>query len=189
MIIKCPECKNVFLAPDDLEEDQELKCGKCDYAWSLNHKTADIPETIKPNETSHIDDFKATEQKEMPAIKTIFMSIVLFAIIAFGLIVSRNNIVAHWEPSAKIFSSVNMAVPVTGEGLVFEKITASEKNNNVILRGIVRNTTNKKMNVPVIHIADTFTAKAEKPILYPMNTTTFFAVLPRDIPSPIKVSF
>jgi hypothetical protein len=188
MIIKCPKCDNVFLAPDDLEEGQELKCGKCGYMWELQHRAQDIPGDIKPAQSSHIEDFKATEEKESNFLKGLIVFVLVIIIIGFSALHFKKQIIAQWNPSEKIFN-IAKKESVSKNSLALENLRAVESGSVINLTGTIKNTTNKKVRIPVLIIADKFYSENRKKFIPANGSIEINTQVPNNLISPIKISF
>lgn len=190
MIIKCPECKNVFLAPDDLEEGQELKCGQCGHQWNLAGNNKSIPQNIKPSSSNHIEDFKSNEKSEPSFFKGASVFVVLAIIAIIAAVQFKQEIIQAWQPSEKIFSKVEKVdAPINNSVLVLQDLKAVEKGDLINLTGKITNTSAEDVKSPNVKIANKFYAKLNAEIVPANRSISINAQLPNGLKSPIEVSF
>lgn len=202
MIIKCPKCKNNFLAPDDLQENQTLQCGFCKNLWLLKQEMKKIPEALKPAK-KEVSVKKVTKKANKKIVKEkittfqkfnyIFKKFVQNAIIAViivtVLINSRHGIVKLWEPSAVFFDALGFPVSVKGETLRFKNIKINQTNMDLILIGQIVNDARYTVEIPDLKINPNFKISLVKEYLKPNEVLTFQIKLPPKIKTPVEISF
>ena len=189
MIIKCPNCDNTFLAPDDLEEGQTLKCGNCENSWKLKQESVEIPHDIKPTSSNHITDFKAIEHKEALPIKSLFIAIVLAVILIAGVIGIDKSMTKELKSSTKIFSLLKSDLTSPKEEFQFKNLRAIEKGNLVYLTGEIQNISPKVKKVPSIIVNGIIFRREDKEKIAPMQSSDIKIPLSKHTKDPIEISF
>jgi len=187
MIIKCPKCKNVFLAPDDLQEGQTLKCGKCNNQWQLKQAINEIPESIKPNEED--STFPLSSKRTHPILKniaSIIFIILLICIVCFSL---RKEIIQIWQPASYVFESVGVNVTVPISALEFENLSSEVIDNITYISGSIVNNSEEALNVPLVHIGEELSVQADDSYLKSGDFTKFRAILNDSSKKEINIYF
>jgi ribosomal protein S27AE len=200
MIIKCPNCQNNFLSPDDLHEGQKLKCGRCGYTWDFTSKTNKIPEAIKPD--SDIENLEIPKEealnfenkKSINFIKMILLFLCILGILTYGFskiysdIKIKPFVNTHIiEKITKSNNDINKALVV--EDLTFKNIVAEEENGSIYVLGEIKNNKNDYIEVPNILINNKFLVEPDKETACPFCIVYFRTTLPTDVETPIKVMF
>jgi glutaredoxin len=162
MIITCPKCGNNFLAPDDLNEGQKLKCGYCKYVWELKQQIDTIPDFINKNEHP-----KPTCNCNNTFPKKLLALILIFAI---------------------LFTALSFVKP-KGQGLKFKNVVVSQTNQGLLIQGKILNTTKNKINVPNIKINGKTYIKYNNKTLSENKELLFIIKLPKNETDKIKLSF
>lgn len=190
MIIQCPKCKNNFLAPDDLQEEQTMQCGNCDYTWIFQQDVKMIPEKIKPSEASHTEDFKEEVKSKTPAFTNLMLLIISLAIFYIASSIFANDIVNKWRPSQKLFNLMGIETSVkSSPSLVIQNVEALKTPKEISISGTVKNLKPTETIVPTIKVNDDFDIYPIKRRLSSQEETSFQAELPINIDKTIKVSF
>ncbi|MCT4575373.1 MAG: zinc-ribbon domain-containing protein [Alphaproteobacteria bacterium] len=190
MIIQCPKCKNNFLAPDDLQEEQTLQCGNCDYTWIFQQDLKTIPEKIKPSEASHSEDFKEDVKKKTSAFTNLLLLIISLTIFYIASSIFSNDIVNKWSPSKKLFDLMNIETTLDKKpSLIIKDVKALKTGNEIIISGSIKNLKANETIVPTIKVNDKFDVYPKQRKLSSQKETSFEANLPMDIKEPMKISF
>lgn len=181
MILSCPSCQAQYVIPDGSigEEGRTVKCTKCAHKWhqaatedEVIHVDAEIFEPAEVQENQErfdeediperyydpsIEQAKESEQGNSFVKATAFSFLIFFALIFAVLLTGRNYFVQQWEPSAKLFNMVGLSVPVAGEGLKFDSVSADidevDGQRVLIVKGRIDNTSDKDVALPVLKIS------------------------------------
>ncbi|HEY8190442.1 MAG TPA: zinc-ribbon domain-containing protein [Micavibrio sp.] len=146
----------------DIHGDDELHDEGRDKPSSfqaiLDHEALEpIPQGVRPiPESASLPALHAGE----PAVRAgtlngIIAAAAVFILISGALVAMRGTVVHVWQPSALLFDRIGLPVPAPGEGLVFDKITATIKADgkdepSLIVRGDIINLRESESSLPVI---------------------------------------
>lgn len=173
MILTCPQCTTRYLLPaQSLAPDgRRVKCSNCAELWFqlpdpdelaeyAGEKIEDIPEGVKPiPEGSALPALPDEEYQEYsyPSETTIgYMAAAgVFALTFAVLLALHQPVVTAWPASAAFYEVLGMKMPVAGEGLVFDNLTAKAAleetgEEKIILEGRIINLTKNTQKVPMI---------------------------------------
>jgi predicted Zn finger-like uncharacterized protein len=124
----------------------------------LDHEALEpIPQGVRPiPESVSLPALHAGE----PAVRRgtvngVMAAVAVFILISGALVAMRGTVVHAWQPSALLFDRMGFPVPVPGEGLVFDKVTATIKADgkdepSLIVRGDIINLRGIESPLPVI---------------------------------------
>lgn len=128
MILTCPECGARFKVPANAlgAEGRSVRCTKCRHVWfqmaqipNPNFgKAPPLPKALQPKPPRQARSRKG-------AGKFFWLSFLLLLLGGFGAaLVVREQLVAAWPPSARLFDSVGLPVPAPGQFLSIEDFQA-----------------------------------------------------------------
>lgn len=226
MIISCPSCSTKFRVPDEMiGAGKNMTCAKCQHKWFFSLTPVEEPPAApSPEEIERAVEKIVEQQAAAPApepakaeaaptphppakphnIKRAWALMILLIAAIFGTVIfSRQNMVAVWPPSARIFELVGMPVPVLGGGLSIkdlsfdvpraEKIDENTGEKIVLpaetmtLKGQIANISADKIHIPpmlaeikdesgAVLTTEKFKAPAET--ILPGEVIPFTAILP-----------
>lgn len=179
MILSCPSCQAQYVIPDGSigEDGRTVKCTKCAHKWhqismddDVIHVEAEIfepAEALESNSAFNEDDaperfydssVDGSTSEGGSAFKAIaFSFIVFFALIFSVLLTGRQHFVEMWEPVAHLYDMVGLSVPVAGEGLVFDSVSADIDEANgervLIIKGRIDNASDGDIALPSLKIS------------------------------------
>ncbi len=177
MILTCPSCQSQYLIPDGSigVEGRTVKCTNCGHKWHQDpiedeviHVDAEVFEPAntmqEPQEDEELERYydpvahhEARDDTSGLTVKavafTFFLCLALFvAIFTTG----RQYFVQQWEPSAKFFEMIGLPVPVAGEGLSFDSVTATIEELDgapvLIVQGRIDNESEQDVALPSLKI-------------------------------------
>lgn len=175
MILNCPACGTRFLV-EGLPlppEGRNVRCGRCKHVWHQEPiALAAAPETPASDRPPPLST--EWKPKPLPANRTrrrrglwavnLAASGALLAF-AGGLFLFRDEVVAAWEPAARLYDSVGLPVPVTGQGLAIEKLEVKTYRNAgktaLLVSGHIVNANRTEHTVPPLVLSVRDTARRE----------------------------
>jgi predicted Zn finger-like uncharacterized protein len=205
MIITCPNCSiRYLLAAQALgAAGRRVKCSACNDIWfqapSEEERSGpppeDIPDSVKPiPEGSSVPAIARDDQPihlESPGRVGGYAAAAAVAGIVFAFLLFFHQSVAQAMPGSRFFYSIfGYELPVPGEGLEFDRITAiartdPNKREVIAIEGKIVNMTHEYRDIPVMQaalrtrageIADTWMIAPPKATLDPGESITFRAL-------------
>jgi predicted Zn finger-like uncharacterized protein len=180
MILTCPACTTRFLIADLTipTEGRDVRCGRCKHVWrqepiaEIALDTAfeeDTAASVMPG-LAPLDwaprPLPSVRPRRRPNlwISELAASVALIVFLG-GMFLFRDEVVAAWEPAARLYDSVGLPVPVTGQGLAIEKLEVKTYRNAdktvLLVSGHVVNTGKATATVPPLVLSVRDTAKRE----------------------------
>ncbi|MBX2835028.1 MAG: zinc-ribbon domain-containing protein [Micavibrio sp.] len=168
MILTCPTCSTKFAIPSDrlLPAGRNVKCSNCSEVWfalpdpdelieELEKTTDQIPESVRPlpdgSNVPVVQDEEGADHNVKTVMKSVVLVLAVFALSAIALFVLRNKIVAVWPPSAAIYDLVGLNVLIPGEGVEFDRISASiNAAGEIHIEGLMINLKSTPVKVPTV---------------------------------------
>lgn len=133
MIITCKECKAVYCVAEKIigPNSKMVKCTRCQHTWTIKNDSSDC-------------DKKLPEAKSKSCI---FTPILLAFIIAFISILLFPEFLIRFQPIKSIYEKCGI---YDSEGLLFDNITFSLNNNEILIKGLISNNSSNTKLVPDI---------------------------------------
>lgn len=178
MILQCPACDTRYILENLVIPDQGrvVRCAKCQHSWHQMPEPGAVsasggvvgviepitsPREEKPQERQrpggsarHNIRTLQSLPRHLPRKWWIPAAAAGFALLVFavGLFVFRKDVVAAWEPSARLFDVAGAPVPVPGEGLQIAGLDVkpwkAEGRNVLLVSGTITNPTATPREVP-----------------------------------------
>jgi hypothetical protein len=158
--VRCTACDHEwFQEPDEpppAEEDMDFPDDGGDFT---PEDIQPIPESVKPlPEGSGLpalpeDVPPPGPRPDYSGLLGYAAAIVVFVLAGAGLFQARETVTGIWPPSAALYSSIGKPVPVTGEGLTFDRVTASVSASNegakvLTVAGVIVNLKESEVSIP-----------------------------------------
>jgi predicted Zn finger-like uncharacterized protein len=125
MILTCPACDTRFLVEGLVlpDEGQQVRCGRCKYVWHQQPVVPDtaIAESASPDWTSRPLPGNGHHHRPVLWLPAAGLTLLL-AVLIWGVYLARMDIVAAWEPAARLYEAAHLPVPVAGAGLDLENL-------------------------------------------------------------------
>ncbi len=155
MILTCENCQARYLvAPHVLgEAGRRVRCTSCGHEWhQINEEPQDedpvdfrsildavepIPESVMPvqEEKPVLQPIPKKQRRPVSGrIKAYAAAAVIVLGIAGSLYPLKNEIVQIWPPAAGLYMAIGQDVPVKGEGLIFDQLTAEDVHAEGIIK-------------------------------------------------------
>jgi predicted Zn finger-like uncharacterized protein len=209
MIITCPNCGKRYTLKDGSIKPpgRTVKCASCGTRWHQDPEAAPAPAPpttpaaeVEPPAAGSADAEPPHQHEEMeppplrprrrgpnaakPAKKEAPIGWIVVGIAVLGLtaalLFGRESLVSAWPPSAKLYETVGLAVPVPGHGLAIRNVVSERRMDGtvpvLVIIGDVVNTTNEVVEVPRLKAALRDANKRE------LQFWTFTADSPRLLP-------
>lgn len=179
MIVTCESCKTRYLVPAHAisGEGRRVRCTSCDHEWFqepgmlvedapppvLEEELEPIPESVKPiPEGSELPVITEPPLSGPPrdygALAGYAAAAGVFLLITAVLFMSRGPVTHAWPPAVKLYELAGIAIPVSGEGLIFDRVSAlrsaDERGGSILnIEGVVVNLKQRDIDVPQLRIA------------------------------------
>jgi predicted Zn finger-like uncharacterized protein len=177
MILTCPACATRFLVEGLTlpAEGRALRCGRCKHVWQ-QEPLAEDASAPAPADATGASGALPQEPLEMPEWRPrplpqptarfrpnlwvpALAASLLVALLAGGLWLFRAEVVALWEPAARLYETLGLPVPVAGEGLMLDKLAVksyrADGKTVLLVSGQVTNPGKAPRLVPPLFVRDT----------------------------------
>jgi predicted Zn finger-like uncharacterized protein len=166
MILTCPSCRTRYLVdPTALGADgRQVRCARCAHTWH-ERPPADMPKRIdvveptpRPRPIPKGSNLPAVRGRQRPTnwIGWAALAVIVAAVVGFGVI-GREQIVAAWPPSAKLYEMVRLPVAAPRPGLELMNVRSSRGSEDgvqvLIVEGEVVNPSGELQDVPKVRVA------------------------------------
>lgn len=151
-----PESEEVEENIDSEEQEEEQELGEEEGGISID----DIPEAVKPvpedSSESVVQDDEERQEITVGALGGYIAAGGMFVVILAGLLLMNGPVMERWPASSSFYKVFGFTMPVPGEGLVFDKVTAGaskeggSQKETIALEGQIINLTNESQVVPMI---------------------------------------
>lgn len=143
--VKCSNCKETWFQLPDPEELRE----------NFEDKPQDIPESVRPvPKGSNVPAVKPDEDedgKNGSIIGGAVAAALVFVLVTAVLLFMNKAVVNAWPPSYVVYEAFGVDVTLPGQGLVFDKMRASAKQEGeTVISGSIINLTDEALRVPMI---------------------------------------
>lgn len=148
MILTCTECHTRYLLPTHLlgADGRRVRCTICAHEWFQVPEEDEIPVDDESDSAFHkmlLDSVKEEGPAPLPAAKEskiklkwakadtagFLAAIVVGALLFGGLVAAREPVQSLWPSSVAVYELLGFKASVAGEGLVFEKLSATTSYN------------------------------------------------------------
>ncbi|MCD8571528.1 MAG: zinc-ribbon domain-containing protein [Alphaproteobacteria bacterium] len=171
--VRCASCKHTWhqlpdpaelgeTLPADTDEDIEADFAKLEEQ-AIQQKEdfigEDIPKALRPDSRSAAgaddDSGKRSYARRRMIVGGVLGVVAILLPAAIVLILAQNTLVRVWPASYALYDALGVANPVDGEGLVFEKTSASLKKADdgtilLVVEGQIINLKSEDRRVPMI---------------------------------------
>jgi predicted Zn finger-like uncharacterized protein len=175
MILSCPACSTRYLVDPALlgPEGREVRCAKCGHQWSqkppedqpeapglpplepeirsISENEHAAPEIASPFPGANLPGFPRPAPRRTSAVAWLVL-LLLLGVFA-GSFVARNEIVAAWPPTARLFDA--LGVPANsnlGAGIELRNVTSARQEEDgapvLLIQGEVANASTAVRSVP-----------------------------------------
>lgn len=175
MILSCSACSTRYLVDPALlgPDGREVRCAKCGHQWiqkppedepqpanlpplepeirSIPESEAAAIETASPFASANLPGFPRPAPRRGSAVAWLVLLLLLG--VAVGSFLARNEIVAAWPPTARLFDA--LGVPATsnlGAGIELRNVTSARQEEDgapvLVIQGEVANTSTSVRAVP-----------------------------------------
>ncbi len=205
MIITCEQCNARYLLASLLlgTSGRKVRCGVCGHEWfqdlveeQYSRQSADdatvadimqaasnaepIPDSVRPMpEGSNVPAMRGAKAALVGNNITgaVMVAVVLCVLVAGGIFTLRASAVQAWPPLMRAFDLARISVPIPGDGLIFDGMTAgmsldADGHENLILSGNIINLKAKEARLPVLRARSADKDQVQKEWVIPINKDT-----------------
>lgn len=178
MILTCENCHARYLVPSHAlgGGGRKVRCANCGHQW---YQPADdelpeiifadaeaidapveevedpIPESVRPlphSDMPHSDlpGIAATGSAAAALVSATAGALLTLAVVAGLFMAARPEIARAWPASTMLYDLIGAPTPVTGEGLVFERVSAELNGKKLSVEGRMVNQKSRAVGVPTM---------------------------------------
>ncbi len=161
--VKCSTCDEIwFQEPDEDEihddgEDGEVTKNEDGDIVMEDVVGEDIPDAVKPIQQDDREPASGKVRADTPPgtlkPQAIAIAAVLFLILCAPIIVLKGPIMRAWPEAIVFYEAIGGETSIPGEALVFDKVEAEIKDDEIMLKGQVINLTSEDKIMPMIEVA------------------------------------
>lgn len=206
MILTCPACATRYMVdPAVLGEDgRAVRCAKCGETWRQQADAdappagdlAPAPDGIRPIPPgSNLPVPAPAKHSRRPLFLGLGVAAALLAV-GIGAAVMRDELVAAWPASARLYDAVGLPVETLGAGLQLQNVRSERRDDGeaseIVIQGQIANVSDVQRSVPMLRAVALDAEKRElrdwsippsQIILLPGEVATFESLLSNPEPS------
>lgn len=150
MIVSCPSCNLRFLVANDAlgEAGRTVRCGSCGHKWFQAPEKEAAPEAPAPVKKP------PRAPRDIRRVARIFAlsSAAVFLLSISLLTALPKTLTKKWEPTARLYETIGLPVPVLGAGLTLDAVEVHSNRVGdgyaVLVHGQVTNLSESPVAVP-----------------------------------------